>query len=364
MTVYTNIDARATTRVISKRLHPPKHPLQMPIRHPRLELGLHMPTQKRLRPHQPPLQMLDAHRALRPIDPRILIRRKHRLVLQVWLGDDNGRGGLGLEAQFAVPGHVLDGEEGAVCDDDHVEVAVRDEDAVRGLDDLREDVLDGVGGEVAFALGAGVAAREDGVDGAFGPVDVRGRVDGGFDVCAVEVCGGAFGGVDELGGEGEDVPEEGALLVYFVDIEAGVVGQGGVVDQVQDIAVAFSGEIEVFRWLVSWRREREVFFSEIGVSAGFIETVDLSEERLIELEEGLVLHNEGHRCNFFLRVDKLANARVIYQGSCRGECHVSRFGASNLPRVTYPKGHSTLYPSRPTLLLKRMERSGPHSSRL
>ena len=284
----------------------------MAIRDPRLKLGLHMPTQKRLRPHQAPLQMLDAHRALGPIDALIPIRCEHGLVLEIGLGDDNGGGGLGLEAEFAVPGHVLDGHEGAVCDDDHVEVAVCDEDAVRGLDDLREDVLDGVGGEVAFALRAAVAAREDGVDGAFGPVDVRGGVDGGFDVGAVEVCGGAVGGVDELGGEGEDVPEEGALLVDFVDVEAGVVGQGGVVDQVQDIAVAFGGEVEVFRGLVSRRREREVFFSEVCVSAGFIETVDLIEERLIELEEGLVLHNKGHRGDFFLCVDKLANARVIY----------------------------------------------------
>lgn len=284
--IYTQI-ARAVTLThsyISKLINPPKHPLQMAIRHPRLKLRLHMPRQKRLRPHQPPLKMLHAHSPLRPIDPLIPIRRKHSLVLQIRLGNDNGRRGLGLEAQFAVPGHVLDGHEGAVCDDDHVEVAVCDEDAVRGLDDLREDVLDRVGGEVALALGAAVAAREDGVDGACGPVDVRRGVDGGFDVGAVEVCGGAFGGVDELGGEGEDVPEERALLVDFVDVEAGIVGQGGVVDQVKNIAVAFGGEVEVFGWLVSRRREGEVLFSQVGVSAGFIETVELSDERLVELE--------------------------------------------------------------------------------
>ena len=206
----------------------------------------------------------------------------------------------------------MDGQEGAVGDDDHVEVAVCDEDAVRGLDDLREDVLDGVGGEVAFALRAAVAAREDGVDGAFGPGDVSGCVDGGFDVRAVEVSCGAGGGVDELGGEGEDVPEEGALLVDFVDVEARVVCEGGVVDEVEDVAVAFGGEVEVFGGLVSGWGEGEVFFAEVGVAAGFIEAVDLGEEGLVELEEGLVLHDKGHRCDFFLGVDKLTNARVIY----------------------------------------------------
>ena len=48
-------------------------------------------------------------------------------------------------------------------------------------------------------------------------------MDGGLDVRAVEIgCWGAGRVVDELGGEGEDVPEEGALLVYFVDVEAGI----------------------------------------------------------------------------------------------------------------------------------------------
>ena len=137
-----------------------------------------------------------------------------------------------MEAKLAVPGHVLDGHEGAVCDDDHVEVPVSDEHAVRGFDDLREDMLDWISREVAFAFGSAVvvavhfgAADEDGIDGAFGPVDVRGRVDGGFYICAVEVSGGAACGlVDELGREGEDVPKQRALLVDFVDVEAGVVG--------------------------------------------------------------------------------------------------------------------------------------------
>ncbi len=89
--------------------------------------------------------MLHAHGPLRPVNAIVPVLVKHGLVLQVrQLNDDRGRR-LRLEAQLAVPGHVLDGHEGAVGDDDHVEVAVGHEDAVRGFDDLGEDVLDGVG---------------------------------------------------------------------------------------------------------------------------------------------------------------------------------------------------------------------------
>ena len=95
-------------------------------------------------------------------------------------------------------------------------------------------------------------------------------MDGGLDVRAVEIGGCAFGGVDELGGEGEDVPEERALLVDFVDVEAGIVGQGCGVDHVEDVAVGFTGVVEKHRCLVSWWWEGEVFFSEVGVSAGFV----------------------------------------------------------------------------------------------
>lgn len=290
----------------------------MPIRHSRLELWLHMPTQKGLRPHQPTLVMLHTHCSLWPIKARGPICREHSLVLQIRLRDNDWCSWLALEAQLAIPGHVLNGHECAVRDDDHVEISVRDEHAIRGFDHLGEDVLDWIGREVAFAFGtAGVVAADfgttddDGVDGAFGPVDVCGRVDGGFDVRAIEVGGSAFGGVDELGGEGEDVPEEGALLVDFVDVEAGVVCQGGIIDHVENIAVGFAGVVEEYGWLVSGRWECEVLFSEVGVSAGLVETFELGEERGIELKEGLVLHDEGYGSDLLLCVVELADARVI-----------------------------------------------------
>jgi len=107
-----------------------------------------------------------------------------------------------LEALRAVPGHVLDHEEGAVGDEDVVEHAVGDDRAVEALDDGGED------GEAAGRGGVG-AVDEDGCGGAFLPV-CGGGVDRGLDVAAVEVDGCAGGEVVEGAGEAEDVPEEGA----------------------------------------------------------------------------------------------------------------------------------------------------------
>ena len=237
-----------------------------------------MSTQKCLCPHKPTFIMLYAHGSLRPIISCSPVCCKHGLVLQIRLRDDDRCRRLLLEAKLAVPCHVLDGHEGAVCDDDHVEVSVGDEHAVRGFDDLGENMLDWIRRKVAFAFGPAVvvavlfgAADEDGIDGAFGPVDGRGRVDGGFDICAVEVCGGgACGSIDELGGEGENVPKQRALLVDFVDVEAGVVGQCGLINQIEDVTVGFAGVVEEYGWLVSGGREGEVFFAEFSVSAGFV----------------------------------------------------------------------------------------------
>ena len=193
-------------------------------------------------------------------------------------------------------------------------------------------MLDRVGGEVAFGFGpAGVeavdfcAADEDGVDGAFGPGDVGRGVDGGFDVGAVEVGGwGVVGAVDELGGEGEHVPEEGALLVHFVDVEAGVVGQGGVVDQVEDVAVGFARVVEEDGRLFAGWGEGEVFFAVVGVAAGFVEPFELGEEGVVEFEQGLVLQDKGYGGGLFGRVNELTDARVIDESSCTKGREMSR----------------------------------------
>lgn len=142
-------------------------------------------------------------------------------------------------------------------------------------------------------------------------------MDGGFDVRAVEVCGGAVGGVEELGGKGEDIPEERTLLIDFVDVETGVDCQSRVVDHVEDVAISLTGKIEEHCWLISGRGEGQVFFSEVGVAAGLVETFDLSEERFIELEKGLVLQNKGYGCDLFLGVVELADDGVVDQRALR-----------------------------------------------
>lgn len=122
----------------------------------------------------------------------------------------------GLETLLSAPGHVLDGEEGAVGNDDVVERAVRDHGPVQALDD---------GGEDGEGRGNAVVgpADEDIGGGAFFP-DLLRSVDGGLDVAAVEVDACAFGEVVERAGEAEDVPEEGTGCCDLVDVETGVDG--------------------------------------------------------------------------------------------------------------------------------------------
>lgn len=115
--------------------------------------------------------MLNPHRALRILKLTPELTNKQWAVFQVREVDDDGFGRCSLEAEGAVPRHVLDGEEGAVGDDDHVEVGVGDEDSVGCFDDAREDGLDGVEGDVAAAFGAAFT-DEDCAVAAFGPFNV------------------------------------------------------------------------------------------------------------------------------------------------------------------------------------------------
>lgn len=165
--------------------------------------------------------MLNAHNALRSIPSGNAISRlrEHIRVLQIRYRDINrGRRTL-LEAKFAIPRHVLNRHEGTISYDNHIVVAVCDQHAVGGFDDLREDVLDWIRGGVAGFLGTCTVdfACEHGVV-AFGPGDVCWSVDGGFDVRAVEVGVCTVRRVDQLRWEGEDVPEKWALGVDFVDV--------------------------------------------------------------------------------------------------------------------------------------------------
>ena len=216
----------------------------------------------RLRPHQPPFIMLNPHNPLPGIQPRRAILRKDSRVLQIRNLDINRRRRLLLEAELAVPGHVLDAHQCSISDEDHVVVARRDQEAVRRFDDLRDDVLDRHGRRVR---------AEDAVLADL-PVDVQRRVHGCFDVRAVEIGGGAVGREFEFCGEREHVPEQRAHLVDFVDVEAGVYLQGDVVDCVEDVA-CFAGPGG--GGLHAGGREGEVFGAVVGEAAGLVEGVEL-----------------------------------------------------------------------------------------
>ena len=155
--------------------------------------------------------MLDSHDPLRSIISPQAIRIEHSRVLQIRLRDIDRRARHFLEAQHAVPCHILNRHERAVGQDDHIEVAVADENAVRGLDNLWQHELDRVSRGVAFLFGAGISADEDAAR-TLGPVDVLRRVDCGFHIRAIEVGCRAWVGVHELCGEGQHIPEERALL--------------------------------------------------------------------------------------------------------------------------------------------------------
>lgn len=94
----------------------------------------------------------------------------------VVVGHEEIIGGGCLEALFAAPSHVLDHEQGAVGDEDVVELAVRDDGAVESLDHT---------GEHRQPAGRGRVVVQHAV-GAFGP-RLDGRVNGFLHVAAVEV---------------------------------------------------------------------------------------------------------------------------------------------------------------------------------
>ena len=92
----------------------------------------------------------------------------------------------------------------------------------------------------------------------------------GFDISAVEIGIRALRGVDQLGREGEHIPEEWALLVDFVDIEARVDLQGGIVDQVKHIAIRLARVVEERGGLNARGWVLEVFLAVSGIATGLV----------------------------------------------------------------------------------------------
>lgn len=133
----------------------------MSIGDTRLVLRLHVSGHVRLYPHQPALIVLDTHDSLGSVSAGLVICFENVLVREVSDLDVDRGLGFPLEAEVTVPGHVLDCQQGAIGDDDHVKITVADEHAVRGLNNLRQNVLDRVCRRVALLLGPRVAANKD-----------------------------------------------------------------------------------------------------------------------------------------------------------------------------------------------------------
>lgn len=106
--------------------------------------------------------------------------------------------GILLETLLAVPGGVLEGEEGSVGGEEEVETTDSDDGVIGVLDDALENVgLSGREGGVA-AVGFGVAEAKDVVGSALIPSHIGGSVEGLLDICAVEVDLGTGRGIVAL----------------------------------------------------------------------------------------------------------------------------------------------------------------------
>jgi hypothetical protein len=275
----------------------------MPVATPRLELRFHVAAQMGLRPHQPALVVLGAHEALRVIQAGEAVGHEGRAVLQVRQGDDDGRAGLRLEAHLAVPRHVLDGQQRAVGQHDHVQVAVGHQHAVRRLDDLREHVLDRVQRHVAVLLRPAVA-NEHGLCAALRPVDVQGRVYGELHVCAVEVDGLSGVGERDVRGEAERVRGNRTLGGDFVYVRAGVDGEPSIDGYVEYITeqLGRAAVVEKCGGLQSRRREGQVFLPVLRIATGLVKFFHLSEECGVEAKNIVVLLHKRVRRDLSLDI--------------------------------------------------------------
>lgn len=250
-----------------------------------------MATKRLANPSQLALGMCSSHNAL-----CAQTRKTHILMV----GDEEFVLGLVLEALLAAPGHVLDGQEGAVVEEDEVEFAMHDDGAVEIVDDAGDDFVGGLWG------GVGV---EDAV-GAFGPGLDRG-VDGFLHGGAVEVDLFACGQVVEGAGEAEHVPEERAGGGDLVDIEARICVEDGVVNVVPESA--FTCVVRGLREL-AWGWEGEVLLQVLGIATLASASANVLGEGLVEVEEARPALDEFD-CGDVFKHGVFVDAGVIDHGA-------------------------------------------------
>lgn len=124
--------------------------------------------------------------------------------------------GFSVEALGSAPGHVLDHEQGAVGDEDHVERGMAYDGTFAALNDAGERTSERSRWDAVVC-----AVDKDVVVCTLHPVG-GGSVDSLLDVCAVEVDKSACGFITEGARESKDIPEEWAGCGDLVDVKARV----------------------------------------------------------------------------------------------------------------------------------------------
>ena len=261
--------------------NPTQQRLRQPIRRARHILRNLVPSTLHKSPRQSTLRVHRAQRPARAISHNRRVVRLHQRC-EPKLGRHQQReGGRGLKALVTGPGHVLDGEEGAIGEEAEVQRAVGDDDVFGLLDDGRERGVARPRGTVA-AVGGGGAAVEDGLGAAAdGPVCMAGGVDRVLHGGEVEVVPRT----DPVG-EAEHVAGPGAGVCHVPVVEAGVY----LVDCADGVFPEIGAGCGESGW--NWREdagcwEGEAVGEQGGVVAGFVGFDQFGEGGCVQIQEVL-----------------------------------------------------------------------------
>jgi hypothetical protein len=164
-------------------------------------------------------------------------------------------GGRGLEALEAVPGHVLDGDEGAVGEEEEVEETMADDGVVGTFDD---------GWERSQRRWNGlITPREEVFTTTADEVVGRRSVNNFLDIRSVEVV---VWTTSERR-ESELIPQVRAEICQMIDVETWIDVVECIVDIIEKITAGLSRGWCRRNW-ARWREGGGVFLEEIGVTTG------------------------------------------------------------------------------------------------